>query len=983
MPFRSGSIRTKIVALLLVPLLSLTALWVYTAIVAMRDLQGRLSLDEANQRVVTPVGEVVYELQIERRASAEFLAGGDPAVREQLDEQHGATDARIDRLTELAGGVEAVREEFGDRTADTVADFERALDELSALRGRVLASSVEPGEAIAAYNSIVDAAFQIVPVLTLTEDADLAHRAGNVQDFSWAREMLAREDTLLVAGVAAGEMTVVESHEFLGMVHTQRLLFADSVRDLNSDEQRAYQRLIESEEYGELRATEDAVMGASAAETLDVVDAERWREAMDQTLTTLRVIENDAATTTREEARPYTMGLVLQLVLGTGLGLVALVASIIISVRVARQLIAELTDLRNAASTLATSRLPAVVRRLRTGREVDIAKEAPPLYTSDDEIGEVALAFNKVQRTAVESAVELAELRQGVSRVFVNIARRSQALVHRQLTLLDEMERKASSPEELEDLFRLDHMTTRMRRHAEGLIILSGAAPGRAWRQPVQLVDVVRAAVAEIEDYSRVTVRRMPRVALLGTAVADVTHLIAELIENAAVFSPPNTNVLVHGSPVPAGFALEIEDRGLGMSKVMLDDINERLSKPVEFDLSDTDRLGLFVVGRLAQRHELRVTLRPSPYGGTTAVVLIPQELLQNEEPGAIGGASATQTAALAAVQAAAQGGAAQVGASASTGPAAVGARPSAAALPAGTSGGASGGTSGAEAASPSGAGSLAGTAAAPSGSPATTASSPTGSADAASSLPSSSGATATASPASPAATGAGTAGRQDGPGARLVHLPVQRAARDGREAAAADTQRDAWDDGDDARTVALRPEGLRRQPGQPAATGPSGLPRRQVSRPAGAPEATTEAAPAASTGSRRSDTAKAADGAPAPVVDPATGGVSRGVTRVGLPKRVRQASLVPQLREDQRPDKTTGQGTDTGATAPATGDPATPEPTERTAEDIRATMASLQQGWTLGRLEAGEPDIGTSPEREQPRPGASADEATSERDGR
>lgn len=175
-------------------------------------------------------------------------------------------------------------------------------------------------------------------------------------------------------------------------------------------------------------------------------------------------------------------------------------------------------------------------------------------------------------------------------------------------------------------------MTTRMRRHAEGLVILSGAVPSRQWRKPVQLMDVVRAAVAEVEDYERVDVRRLPRLAVTGHAVADLTHLVAELIENATVFSPPHTSVQVHGESVANGFVLEIDDRGLGLTPDAMLEANLRLAETPEFELSDTDRLGLFVVSRLAQRQGVRVSLRQSPYGGTTAVVLVPASLLT--EPG-------------------------------------------------------------------------------------------------------------------------------------------------------------------------------------------------------------------------------------------------------------------------------------------------------------------------------------------------------------
>jgi hypothetical protein len=215
-------------------------------------------------------------------------------------------------------------------------------------------------------------------------------------------------------------------------------------------------------------------------------------------------------------------------------------------------------------------------------------------------------------------------MRKGVNQVFLNISMRNQSLLHRQLAMLDAMERRTSDPGALADLFRLDHLTTRMRRHAEGLIILSGATPGRVWRDPVPVVDVLRAAVAEVEDYVRIDVLSESRDLVASSAVNDVIHLVAELVENATVFSPPNTRIEVRADRVGAGLVVEIEDRGLGLSAEELAGINRRLASPPEFDLANSDQLGLFVVSRLAVRHAIRVSLRQSAYGGTTAILLLP-----------------------------------------------------------------------------------------------------------------------------------------------------------------------------------------------------------------------------------------------------------------------------------------------------------------------------------------------------------------------
>ena len=322
----------------------------------------------------------------------------------------------------------------------------------------------------------------------------------------------------------------------------------------------------------------------------------------------------------------------LTLFLAGGIGLLAVVLSLIVSIWVGRGLVRELAALRDSARELATKRLPDVVHRLAAGQHVDVPTDAPELPSSSVEIGQVQEAFSAVQRTAVEAAVGQARLRQGISDIFRNLARRSQSLLHRQLTLLDGMEHRASNPDELEDLFRIDHLTTRMRRHAESLIILSGDAPARGWRRPVPFVDVLRAAVAEVEDYTRIKVTADTGAALSGPAVADVIHMIAELAENAVTFSPPNTPVQLTGDVVGRGFAVEIEDRGLGLSDERRAELNELLDNPPTFDLSGSDQLGLFVASQLARKHNIKISLRTSPYGGTTAIVLIPLSLVVPEE---------------------------------------------------------------------------------------------------------------------------------------------------------------------------------------------------------------------------------------------------------------------------------------------------------------------------------------------------------------
>jgi len=314
------------------------------------------------------------------------------------------------------------------------------------------------------------------------------------------------------------------------------------------------------------------------------------------------------------------------------IGLVAILVAALLMAWFARRIARDVAILGVTTRLFADEQLPDLVARLRRGDQLDLASDLPAAApTKVTEISRVGAVLAGVQRTAVAATASEIRLRNGISHVFVSLARRNQSLLQRQLRLIDDLERKAADPDALADLFPLDHLTTRMRRHAEGLIILSGASPGRAWSSPVPVIDVIRGAIAEVEDYKRVSVVTTSNDMLAGSAAADMIHLLAELIENACLFSPSGMRVEVRAERVGNGYAFEIEDRGLGIKPDDLDAINERLGSPADFDLADADQLGLFVVGKLAARHGVRVYLRPSPYDGTTAIAMLPRSLVTYE----------------------------------------------------------------------------------------------------------------------------------------------------------------------------------------------------------------------------------------------------------------------------------------------------------------------------------------------------------------
>jgi signal transduction histidine kinase len=313
--------------------------------------------------------------------------------------------------------------------------------------------------------------------------------------------------------------------------------------------------------------------------------------------------------------------------------LFVLALALFFTVVVARSMVRPLRRLRAGALEVAGMRLPETVRRMSEGEGAGAPLEVEPIEVdSTDEIGEVARAFDQVHREAVRLASNEAALRGNVNAMFVNLSRRSQSLVERQIRLIDDLEQGEQDSERLGNLFQMDHLATRMRRNSENLLVLAGHEVSRRWTQAVGLVDVLRAAVSEIEQYERVTLNVQPGISVRGQAVNDVVHLLAELVENATSFSAAETPVAVSGHLLNSGgVLLDITDQGVGMGAEEMAHANWRLDNPPVVDVAVSRRMGLFVVARLAARHGIRVRLRPASMGGLTALVWLPDEVIAHE----------------------------------------------------------------------------------------------------------------------------------------------------------------------------------------------------------------------------------------------------------------------------------------------------------------------------------------------------------------
>ncbi|MFB4315312.1 nitrate- and nitrite sensing domain-containing protein [Actinomadura sp. 21ATH] len=630
---RRRSIRFTLFGLLTIPLAVLLAFWGFAAAGSVREALEKRDLDTVEREYSGASLPVMTQLAQERTQTIAWISARGGMPRTALDDQRRKTDAAIAGMKRAAGSP-SFQDALDAGSKRRLGELLEKIDATVAARPGIDSGVIGKLAAFAAYNDAIEANFQFSTPLIAIDDAEVYQLATDIVGVLRAQELAGREATLVGGAMAAGgRMTRDEQLEFTRLVHQQRFLMNESVGRFAPRFAAPFRALLASPEYQRFRAQEDRVIAARAGRTGVRIDGASWQPAAQAYIGGIERSVGQIRAALDGDMRDISNGIFVRLAVVGGLGLAAVLLSAFLMLRFGRRISRELIGLQAAAGDLADERLPDVVRRLRDGQEVDVAAAAPALPAGRTaEVASVADAFTKVQRTAIEAAVGQAELRKAVNQVFRNLARRNQSLLHRQLAMLDTLERKASDPDALEDLFRIDHLTTRMRRHAEGLIILSGAHPGRGWRKPVGVVDVLRGAIGEIEDYARVEVVSTAEEAIVGTAVADVIHLLAELIENAVTFSPPNTPVEVNAGVVGNGFVIEIQDRGLGMNEAKLAAVNEQLTRPPEFNLSEGDQLGLFVVGNLAHRHGIRISLEPNAYGGLKTIVLLPHAMVVSAE---------------------------------------------------------------------------------------------------------------------------------------------------------------------------------------------------------------------------------------------------------------------------------------------------------------------------------------------------------------
>src|SRR3984957_14948911 len=633
MGLRHRSIRLRVGILIVVPVLCLIGLYAFAASITLGSALTQSHAKTVRSELLTPVANFQAALAAERHLAVLSLANPTSTqFASEVGMQENNTRKALDALR-LAVQAPQVADNASAGEQQAIHNLLAEAGRLTAIRSNVAAGAIGMSAALTDYNGIISSGYTVLDqAIDAQSNVPVVTQALVVINLSRGLQAALAESDLLTGDMTQLKFPAGDRLTFAQLAAQRQQLVATGTSELLP----AYATVINSNVTPtiskSLTALEAKVISTPWRKGPPPADLVASTAAFGPYSKSMAAALSEAGTNLQDQTTHQANVVFIQLILAAGLGLLGTIASIALSLVIGRGLVRQLRDLRESALTLAHDKLPSVIGQLRAGQQVDPSDYEPGEASAANEIEQVQHAFNIVQQTAVQSAIDEARLRRGISDVFRNLAGRSQSLLHRQLTLLDGMERRATEPDELEDLFRIDHLTTRMRRHAEGLIILSGEAPARGWRQPVPLIDVLRAAVAEGEDYTRIRVLSRTNAAVAGHAVADVIHLIAELAENATVFSPPNTPVRIQGDIVGRGFAIEIEDRGLGISQARIEEINVNLANPPQFDLSGSDRLGLFIAGQLAQRHDIKITLRPSVYGGTTAIVLIPNGLVVEED---------------------------------------------------------------------------------------------------------------------------------------------------------------------------------------------------------------------------------------------------------------------------------------------------------------------------------------------------------------
>ncbi|MEV0899911.1 nitrate- and nitrite sensing domain-containing protein [Actinoplanes sp. NPDC049802] len=634
------TIRGRIVRMLALPV---AAMLLLLSVVVAEEF-GTYRLAARTDRAITldlAMQAISQQVQDERGVTLGLLAGNEGfraeivAARQRVDEQVASVRRIVAEGGDLDGQVTEALEQTGV---------------LAGIRDEVDGGTAERGEVFEEYNEVVEELREVYFALDNAADTTMRLGSESLAMLNLAKEATSQQRAFLNGVFSAG-----------GFREGEYLRYVQLRADLNA-------AIAEFEEYAtpEALAAKDRLFGTAQAQRAAQLEARALRSGDGQTLRVDPQGYWAAMSTVLDDMSELaqSIGAALRaraevLLDEANLRLAGLAAVVLICVGIAvymgtiaaHSVAGPLAELANEANRLAGERLPEAVRRTAAGEATGPPGPVRVAERASAEMRRVADAFERVQDTAYALATEQAELRRASAESLANLGRRNQNLLRRQLGFITKLEREESSPTGLANLFELDHLATRMRRNAESLLVLVGAASPRQWSRPLPLTDVIRAAVSEVEEYRRVSLRRLDEALVAGSVVSGLAHMLAELIENGLAFSPPDLDVEIHGRLVDAGYLIAICDQGVGMSEDELDRANRRLRGEGDFLTAPARFLGHYVVGRLAAEMGIDVQLARSAVTGVTARVSLPVGLLGGaaalDEPAPVSPAAALPAAAV------------------------------------------------------------------------------------------------------------------------------------------------------------------------------------------------------------------------------------------------------------------------------------------------------------------------------------------------
>ncbi len=644
---RNWRLRSKLAVVLLVPALSTATLAGLRLDTQLDDVElfGNVQRELA---VSHQAAKVENALQVERDWAVQCVGTGRQNACPEHAARAGLTDTELDKYRNAGATATGLSASLRESFVKSL----QSLDGLASLRVTLLNTRYPDVAVISAYNQIIASLSQVhrAAVSSLSEP-EIVPLVTAAQALYSAQEQLGQQNSILMSTAlrrgfapgAADELRAAQSRldaaftEFNDLASAaNRQRFQDVVSGSSVDGRNRLVRLALAQDFERkpvsITDAEVLKIGQDTANLVREVAADLEGQA-DATTTRL-------ADTARSDAWRDAALVAISLLIAFGL-----------MAMVAQSMLRPLRVLRRSALDVARNQLPEAIRRIRSHRDPERAAEeaiVPVPLNTTEEVGQVARAFDLVQREAVRLAVEQVALRANVNDMFINLSRRSQALVERQISVIDRLEQDEQDPDHLASLFELDHLATQMRRNSENLLVLSGTTVNRRVTRPVAIAEVLGAAVSEVEKYARVQIAPTPELMVQGRVVNDLAHLVAELLDNATAFSKPTTKVTVRTIETRKGeVAIRIHDRGVGMQEDDLVEFNAKLAEPPEVDVSVAREMGLYVVGQLAKRHEIRVTLANNDdiEGGVTAQVVLPVSLLHKGPPPALPLPSATLAA--------------------------------------------------------------------------------------------------------------------------------------------------------------------------------------------------------------------------------------------------------------------------------------------------------------------------------------------------